>query len=372
MDSHNGLKTWVEVDKKAALHNVGVFRSLLKNKTKLYAVVKSNAYGHGIGVFPQLIEEGVDGFCVDSVIEGEYLRKNGITKPILVIGWTHPELLERAKEADIAVMASSKEGLLALKNLENPPDIHLKIDSGMHRQGFHVEHFEQIAESVLDKNLPIKGIFTHFASAKDINYPTYTDNQLALLKKAEKFLVKHGFNDLVVHAAATSGTLIDEKYHLDMVRTGIGLYGLWPSKELLMQLGDKLNLKPVLSWRVNIGEVKQLKQGEFTGYDLTYRAPKDTRIAVLPVGYWHGLDRGLSNKGEVLIKGKRAPIIGMVSMDITVVDVGDVSCETGDTATIIGKDGNEELHAFDIAQKIGTIHYELITRLNPRMKRVVT
>ena len=164
---------------------------------------------------------------------------------------------------------------------------------------------------------------------------------------------------------------MNKKYHQDWVRVGAGLYGLWPSKELEVQLGDKLTLKPVLSWHTIVSEVKSIKKGEFIGYDLAYRASRDTAIAVLPVGYWHGFSRALSAGGVVLIKGKRAPVVGRVSMDIVVVDVGEIKCKQGDEVVIIGKQGNEELLAFDVAQKSGTIHYELLTRLNPLIERVV-
>lgn len=375
------LKTWIEIDTRALKHNAKTFKSLAGKKTKpkakygwakLMAVVKSNAYGHGLWVFAKEAERaGVDGFCVDSVAEGVTLREKGIVKPILVLGFTLLELFGKAFENNITITISSMDGLRALARAKKKPDFHLKVDTGMHRHGLYLEQIKVAAKFIQKKNLPLKGVFTHFASAKDINYPTYTEKQFEIFKKAVAVLEKAGFKNLIQHVAATGGTLVNKKYHLDWVRVGAGLYGLWPSKELEMQLGDKLTLKPVLSWHTIVGEVKAVKKGEFIGYDLAYRAPHDMVIAVLPVGYWHGFPRSLSTGGAVLIKGKRAPVVGRVSMDIVMVDVGGIKCKQGDEVVIIGKQWNEELAAFDVAQKSGTIHYELLTRLNPLIERVV-
>jgi len=366
------FKTWIEIDRKAITQNIKTFRKLIGKKPQLMAVVKSNAYGHGLWVFAQEAQKaGIDGFCVDSVAEGITLRQKGITKPILVLGFTLPELFGKAFENKIIISISSMEGLRALARAKKKPNFHLKVDTGMHRHGLYLGQIEVAAKFIRKNKLPLRGVFTHFASAKDSNYPTYTDKQFEIFKKAVAILEKVGFKNLIQHAAATGGTLVNKKYHQDWVRVGAGLYGLWPSKELEVQLGDKLTLKPVLSWHTIVSEVKSIKKGEFIGYDLAYRASRDTAIAVLPVGYWHGFSRALSAGGVVLIKGKRAPVVGRVSMDIVVVDVGEIKCKQGDEVVIIGKQGNEELLAFDVAQKSGTIHYELLTRLNPLIERVV-
>ena len=166
--------------------------------------------------------------------------------------------------------------------------------------------------------------------------------------------------------------MIDSKYHLDAVRVGIGLYGLWPSKELELQLGHKIHLKSVLTWKTIISEVKNIPVGQFIGYDLVERVSRPSKIAVLPIGYWHGLPRSLSSVGEVLVNGRRARILGRVSMDLTVIDVTGIKCRVGDIATLIGKDGEDEIKAFDTALKAGTSHYEIITRLNPLMEKILT
>ena len=425
-DSFGTFRTWVEIDKKVIQKNIATFRKLIGPKTKLWAVVKSNAYGHGLVQFSKLVERlethpvrnhsraqtrpggalgsaisnGVDGFCVDSYIEALRLRKEGIRKPILVLGPTLAELAKEAASKDITLSVSNFEILKHLAETKNPPEFHIKIDTGMSRQGFFLEdipkiiHFIQRPTSNLLRHLT--GLYTHFASAKDINYPTYTENQFDKFQKAVKLFEKAGYKNLVKHVAATGGTMINSKYHLDAVRIGIGLYGLWPAKELEIQMAGKIhphikrgsfstnnkspyphsgvrvNLHPVLSWKTIISEVKNIPTGQFAGYDLVERVSRPTKIAVLPIGYWHGLPRALSSIGEVLVSGRRARILGRVSMDLTVVDVTGIKCQVGDQATLIGRDGDAEISAFEIAQKAGTSHYEIITRLNPLMERILT
>ncbi len=367
------LKTWVEIKQKAVENNIRQIKSLLKPKTKLWAVVKSNAYGHGLINFSLIAQQsGADGFCVDSVPEGLKLRKAVIKKPILVLGPTlFRDLMEEARKNNLAITISNFENLPNLLKIKNKPQFHIKIDSGMHRQGFYPSEIPKLIKTIKAKKLSgqLEGIYTHFASAKDLNYPTYTDLQFANFGKAISLFKRAGFANLTCHAAATGGTLINQKYHLDAVRTGIGLYGLWPSKELELQVKN-LRLQPVLSWHSLISEIKTLKKGDFIGYDLIERTPENTRMAIIPIGYWHGFPRSLSGIGEVLINGKRAKILGRVSMDIIAVDIKNNPCKTGDKATFIGSQKSDRLLAFDVALKSGTTHYEFLTRINPLIERI--
>ncbi len=362
----NKYKVWLTINKKAVKHNLNVFRKIIGSKTELWAVVKSNAYGHGLVLFSQLAESfGVDGFCVDSVIEGIKLRENGITKSILVLGPTLPHWYPLACKLDITVTISNKEALddLIRCPIKKRPNFHLKIDTGMHRQGFYAEDLDGILKKIGNH---LKGVYTHFASAKDINYPTFNERQFSKFQQAVFILERAGFNPptggLKKHIAATAGTLINPKYHLDLVRIGIGLYGLWPSKELEIQLNDKLNFKTVMSWHALISEVKDIKRGEYVGYDFTEKMGHNGRIAIVPIGYWHGLPRDLSSIGEVFIKNKSARILGRVSMDLITIDVTNINCRVGDKVEII---------PVNIAQKLGASHYEIITRINPLIKKIV-
>ncbi|MBU4348617.1 alanine racemase [Patescibacteria group bacterium] len=367
----NQQKTWSEINKKAIIYNVKTFQSLINKKTKIFAVVKSNAYGHGLVAFSKVIDKtNVYGFCVDDIKEGETLRNSGINKPVLVLGPTLPSLLKRACASNLIITISNKDALDAYLKSVNKPQFHLKIDSGMHRQGFYSENISKIINSLKKIENNFKGVYTHFCSAKDINHPTYTEFQFKEFKKVLAIFKKTGFKKIIKHAASTGAVLINKKYHLDAVRIGIGFYGLYPSKELDIQL-SKLKLKPILSWHVRISELKNIKKGNYIGYDLIERASKNIRAAVLPIGYWHGFSRSLSSKGIVLVNSKRVKVLGMVSMDLIIVDVTGIKCKVSDKATIIGKQGSEIISVFDVAAQIHTSHYELITRINPLIERIV-
>lgn len=395
----DNYRTWIEIDSRAARRNYEIFRKITGPKVhphtkrgeaagaahgktprsgvgvKLWAVVKSNAYGHGLLAFSKLLDGlGVDGFCVDSIVEGLRLRKEGIRKPILVLGPTLWNRINEAAPNDITVSVSNMDSLKAVLKSPKPPSFHIKVDTGMHRQGFYLKDLPQVADILKRKenhSSKLSGIYTHFASAKDVNYPTYTDLQFGNFNKAAKVFERRGFKNLTRHCAATGAALINKKYHLDAVRLGIGLYGLWPSRELEIQLGRRIHLRPVLSWRTVVSEVKNLAPGGYVGYDLTERVARPTKMAVLPVGYWHGYPRALSSTGEVLLRGRRAKVLGRVSMDLTTVDSTGINCRPTESATLLGRDGGAELSAYEVAQRSGTTHYEFLTRLNPLIERVV-
>ncbi len=376
-------KTWVEISKDAVKHNIGVFRKIIGPKTKLMAVVKSNAYGHGLWDFSRLASDfGVDWFGADSLSEALKLREKGIEKPILVLGYTRRERLREAAQNRISLTLYDAESLRQWKKqtrrfVGSPLKIHLKIDTGMRRQGIYPRDLPEFLSRV--KKTPaivIEGVYTHFASAKDITYPSYTKKQFLEFQNARGILESAGFKNILKHAAATGATLLYPETRLNLARVGIGLYGLWPSKEAEIQhgevLGRKISLKPVLTWKTVVAQVKNVKKGDYIGYDLTERAVKDAKIAVLPIGYWHGFDRGFSGIGEVLINGTRCKVLGRVSMDMTVVDAGAAGkIKAEDEAVLLGRQGKEELRAEELAQKIGTIPYEIITRINPQTPRIV-
>ena len=403
-EEKNGLRTWIEIDKKAVEHNYETIRRLLSSKCKLMSVVKSNAYGHGLLEFSHEIENlGADWLGVDSVWEALALRKDGIKKPILVLGFTLSEKIEEAIENDISITVSSFETLEAIKVLEvsKKAKIHIKVDTGMGRQGFLPQDLEKVLEFLLkikDQGLKIEteGLYTHFASAKNPAFPKYTMTQVGIFNKWVEAFNDAGF-DPIKHAAASSGTLIFPETHFDMVRVGIAMYGLWPSPEVEAFCREKIILKPVLSWKTVIGEVKELPKGSKVGYDSTETLEKDSRIAICPIGYWHGFPRALSSIGRVLVNGKRCRVIGRVSMDMITIDVSKVGeVKVGDEVVIIGKQahqnftsqnlggqdgarqnfdsqnlgGQEEIKADELANLSDTTNYEIITRINPLIKRV--
>ena len=347
-------RTWLELDSRALNYNIRKIRTFLSPKTKLFAVVKSNAYGHGLLDFSRLAKKigDIDGFCVDSVVEGLALRKNGFREPIIVLGATLPSLFKLAHKSGLIVTISNREFLEKLaKNCPHLP-LHLKIDTGMRRRGFLVSDLPPILDFIKNKKLNLTGFYSHLAMPKN---RTFSDNQKSAFREAENIINSYGFKNLTRHLAATGGILLDKDYHFDLVRCGMGLYGCWEG------------FKPVLSWQTLISEVKDLRVGDYVGYDLTEKINRPTMAAVLPVGYWHGFDRGLTKIGEVIIKDKKARVLGRVSMDMIVVDVTNINCKVGDTATLIGPRNT----AVAMSEKINTSPYEIVTRINPLIKKII-
>lgn len=360
-----GLRTWIEIDTQALRRNYATFRKVLGPAVKLMAVVKSNAYGHDLIEFAKAVERlGTDWLGVDSVTEGLALRRAGLKIPLFVLGYTLPENFKTAAENKITLTISTPAGLAQAKKYP-ALQFHLKIDTGMHRQGFQLAELAKLKSA--SKNLT--GIYTHFAAAKNPAFPQVTTAQLRQFTEAVKIIGQNN-PELTKHAAATGGTLLFPQAHLDLVRVGIGLYGLWPAKEVEAACFNKIKLEPVLSWRTIIGEVKTIPAGERVGYDLT-EAPIGNKIAICPIGYWHGYPRALSGLGQVLVNSQRAKIIGRISMDMIILDVSHISkIKTGDVVTLLGADGAEKITADELGALAGTINYEIVTRLNPLMKRI--
>ncbi len=373
---HRGLRTWIEIDRKAIAHNYRLFRSLIPKKTKLLGVVKSNAYGHYFIEFSkELARLGADFLAVDSVVEALALRREGITLPLLVLGHTLEEKLEEAATKNISVAVSSRAQLTKLgkEKFKKPLRIHIKVDTGLHRQGFTFADLPFVLaflkKNKKTKHVILEGLFTHFAQGKDPSSPAYTKRQFRECMEWSDAIHALGYQP-ILHAAATGPAMIFPETHLDMVRIGIGLYGIWPDGKTKKYLAKKYTLKPALSWRTIISEVKELPKGSAIGYDSTEKLKKDSLVAVCPIGYWHGFPRALSSKGFVLIQGKRAKVLGRVSMDMISVDAtGIAGVKPGNTVTLIGRDGKDELTAEDIAASMHASSYELITRLNPLIKR---
>jgi alanine racemase len=367
-----GLRTWIEIDKKAIAHNYRVFRNLIDKKCKLLAVVKSNAYGHNLMEFAKEQEKlGVDFLGVDSVVEALTLRKEGIRIPILVLGYTLPEMLSEAASKNISITVSNFETLSVVIKSKLKIKIHIKVDTGMSRHGFLENDIEEVLNKLKNnKNIIIEGLFTHFSMAKNPSFPAHTNSQIEKFEKWREAFIK-ALHKPLCHASATSGTLLYSKAHFDMVRIGISLYGIWPSKESEAYMGDMISLKPVLSWKTIIAEIKKLPKGAKVGYDCTEVLKKDSVIAVCPIGYWHGYPRALSSIGKVLINGEKAKILGRVCMDIIMIDITNIkNIKVGEEVVLIGKSESSEISADDISALIDGSSYELLTRINPLIKRI--
>ena len=363
-----GLRTWVEVSLPALAHNYQIFRKLIGPKVKLMAVVKSNAYGHGLIGCSQYLEKlGVDWLGVDSVVEGTHLRQKGVKKPILVLGYTLPERIKEAYKFNLTITISTFDQLTALKKLyPKIPKFHLKIDTVMHRQGFLPGQTKELIDTLKRDFSPqfIGGIYTHLAAPENPKFKLATLKQLEIFDLVCEAFKQNNFS-LLRHVGATGGTVAFPKHRFDLVRVGIGLYGFLPGS------AQNLDLKEVLSWKTVVGEVKAVKKGEHVGYGFTEKLERDSKLDICPIGYWHGYSRLLSGRSYAIIRGQLVRIVGRVSMDMVVFDVTKVSeVAPGEEVTLIGEQGVKKVSAVELAHISKTIPYEFLTRLNPLMKRL--
>ncbi len=367
-------RTWLEINYRAITNNMCTLRTLITGETMLMAVVKSNAYGHGIVASARAaILGGATWLGVDEISEALVLRKEGIKVPILVLGYTLPEWYKTAAVKNISLTVSSLDVLQDISDMSftKPLKIHIKFDTGLHRQGIMESHIQQSIRIISRASFPavIEGMYTHFATMEDPLREDYSRMQRDTFKRIITLFALKKITP-ITHAGASSALLFSKEFHFDMVRVGIATYGLWPSREIKRWAKDT-TLVPALTWKTIVGEVKLVQKGARVGYDLTHELSRNSRLAIIPVGYWHGLPRALSNTGSVLIGGKKVPIVGRVSMDMTIVDVTDSPRVTiGSEVVIIGNQGAESITADEVAQKASTINYELVTRINPLIPRI--
>jgi len=340
--------------------------------------VKANAYGHGLlEVANVSSKHGVDWFGVDSVEEAELLRRNRINSPLLILGYIRLAQLSRAvhlNETRIGVY--NKETIKKLGGLRKKILIHLKLETGTARQGVAPEKVMEFLHLI--KKYPlikIEGLYTHFANIEDTNNHQFALKQLSVFNYVVKQLENSGLKINYKHTACSAATILYKKTHFNLVRPGVGVYGLWSSPVTLLaarKVKQQINLKPVLSWKTVIAQIKEVKKNESVGYGRAEKVLRDSRVAIIPVGYFDGFDRGLSCLGHILIKGQRAKVIGRVCMNMFMVDVTDIkNLELEDEVVLLGGQGREEIKADEIAEKLGTINYEVVSRINPQIKRVV-
>jgi alanine racemase len=363
--------TWVEVNLDAIAQNVRNIKKLIGEKKELMAVVKGNAYGHDILEISSIVlKNGATRLAVACLEEGIFLRKAGITVPILVLGLTLEQQVELLVSYNINPTVCNYKTMEKLSKFAVKEDktvkVHIKVDTGMGRIGIFPNHVLDFVRKVkIFKNIEIEGIFTHFSVA-DEKDKTYTEAQFKKFMEVLTILEKEGIKIPIKHVG-NSATLLDFPHMwLDLVRTGISIYGLYPSTEVQ----KIIKLIPAHSFKTRIIFLKELPAGECISYGRTYTTTKRrTKIASLPVGYADGYNRLLSNQGEVLVRGRRFLIIGRVCMDQTMIDVTNLpQVEIGDEVVLWGRQGQEEITVEEIAEKIGTINYEIIHM--PDKKRV--
>ncbi len=363
--------TWVEINLDAIVNNVKNIKKLIGEKKELMAVVKGNAYGHDIlEVSSVVLNNGATRLAVARLEEGIFLRKAGITVPILILGLTLKQQAELLVSYNITPTVCEYEMIEKLSESAFKEGkivkVHLKVDTGMGRIGIFPNHVLNFIKKLkVLKNVQIEGIFTHFSVA-DENDKTYTEKQFRKFMEVLTVLEKEGIRIPAKHVG-NSATLLDLPHMwLDLVRPGISVYGLYPSREVQ----KTVKLIPAHSFKTRIVFLKELSTGKSIGYGRTYTTKKKrTVVASLPVGYADGYNRLLSNQGEVLVRGRRFPVIGRVCMDQTMIDVTNLpQVEIGDEVVLWGRQGQEEITVEEIADKIVTINYEIVHM--PDKKRV--
>jgi alanine racemase len=366
-----GRACWAEVDLDAIEANCRAMRAILRPGADLMAVVKANAYGHGLaGVAPAMLAGGASSFGVACVEEGIELRSIGIDAPVLVLGYVPAEEAERVVRLDLAVTVTTPRLAHALAQAATRAGrsvtVHVKVDTGMGRFGLAPEETLAFVESL--RSLPglrVEGLFTHLATAEEEDQ-RHARRQIACFRAVRQGLAAHDLLPPVVHLANSAGAIAFPEEHHDLVRSGICLFGVCPGA-----MPGIPRLLPALTLRARVARVRRLPAGSCVGYGCTFRAARDADVALIPIGYADGWSRSLSNRGAVLVNGRRAPLVGRVSMDqcsIDVTDAGPVAQD--DEVVLIGQQGEESLDAAVIATWRGTIAYEVLAGLAPRVPRL--
>jgi len=378
--------TWAEIDLGALAHNYRELRRVTRSSATMMAVVKADGYGHGA---PQVagvaLENGAEFLAVARLNEAIMLREAGISAPILLFGHSLPDYVGILDSQNIWAALNTLESAhcISAEAVRRKTTIkaHIKVDTGMGRLGLMTDEIavqstsrEQFDRAIKDikaisalPGIKVEGIFTHFANA-DSRDKDHALIQLSRFKKILEDLKKHAFQVKYRHAANSAAIIELPESHLDMVRPGIAQYGLWPSEEVDKQ---RIDLKPVMSLKSRVIQVKEVGSGFAVSYGSTYVTPGPTRIATIPIGYADGYDRILSSSGHMLVRGVRAPIIGRVCMDLTMIDVGHVpDVRLEDEVVVLGSQGNETISADEIAKRIGTINYEIVSSLTSRVPKV--
>jgi|CXWL01.1.fsa_nt_gi alanine racemase len=371
------LKTWVEVSGSALLQNINELKKTVGANVKILAVVKGNAYGASINAVVSVTRLEVDWYGVDSLEEG-ILTRALCDNPILVLGYVSAHDAYEIVKNKLSVNIYNYDLAVALSQVatsENPTRVHIKVDSGLIRLGCFPEEAINLIEKISKlPNIYIEGLFTHYAKLLgEDDCEIYLDdlNELNCVVTAVK---KSGLNPQLMHSASSGAAMLFEKTRLDMVRLGISLYGLWGRKHLSDSILKKvdLSISPVISWKTTIVNLKMVPANTGVGYNLSERVSRDTIVAVLGAGYYDGIDKRYGKIGSVLINGRRAKILGSIAMTMCTVDVTDIEAvKVGDVAVLIGKDGNEEITAYEFAEVINTSTYEVISRINPLLPRIV-
>ena len=362
--------TWAEIDLKAIEYNYKHVRRLVGKNINIMVVVKANAYGHGTVEVSRVLENmGANYLGVATMDEAVRIRDHGIKAPVLVLGSILPNEVDVAFEKDITLTLCSDE-LLEVVRGHTKDDarvkVHIKVDTGMGRIGvWHEEAMEFIKKVSKERGIILEGIYTHFSSAGRDDF--FTKYQIEAFEKLLSEIEKNWIKIPLRHAANSIATVDFKRSHLNLVRPGLIIYGMYP-KHTFPKL---IKLKPAMSLKTKVVFIKETPAGRSISYGRTFVTQRPTRIATLPIGYADGLLRNLSNRAEVLVRGKRAPVVGKVTMDQTMIDVGHIKgVKLGDEVVLIGKQGRDEIRLEKLARLAGTIAYEIVCSISNRVPRI--
>lgn len=377
--------SYIEISKSAYKKNIQYLKGLVGNKTKISSVVKGNAYGHGINNIVPLSEaNGINHFSVFSAAEA--LQVYEAKKPgseVMIMGSVDDNELEWAIENDIEFYVFDTERLnKALEiagKLKKRARIHIEAETGFNRTGFAYDHLPELVKKLKEnqQHFSLEGLCTHYAGAESISNYVRVRDQIALYRKFARYLTHHKLIPLKKHTACSAAVLMYPTTIMDMVRLGIAQYGFWPSPETQMfrfrkEDGDINHLHRLITWKSRVMVVKNVEAGEFVGYGSSFLANTKLKIAIVPVGYSNGFGRSLSNKGRVLIRGKRVPVIGTVTMNTMTLNVTDVpSVERGDEVVIIGKQKRLNISVSSFSEMSNDLNYQALTRLPADIPRYI-
>ncbi len=368
MEQHN---LWIEIDVEKIRNNLTKVKTLVEARVGIMAIVKANAYGHGMTKIAHAVAEGVNYFGVSTYREAEALRSEGILTPILILGSVLPYEFSSAIDHDLTFSVSDLDYANQLNDAGQSRNkkvkVHIKVDTGMGRWGFIYKHaYNEIKEAVRLPFIDAEGIFTHFSVA-DVESMDFTYRQIELFKALIDEFEKNKISFSYVHAANSAGIVNFTESHFNLVRPGMIMYGYYPHESL----HEKLDVKQALSLKSRVCLIKEFAPKRGVSYGRKYVTQGRTKIGIVPIGYSHGYPYSLSQKGMVLIKGKRYPIAGTVCMDYIMIDFGsDSDINIGDEVVLLGKSGAEEITAYELAKKSQTIPYEIISNLSPLIPRV--
>lgn len=372
------MLTEIQIDAQALRSNYQALQKFVGQRKKIISVVKANAYGHGLREVVGALDGLVDAFAVDDIQELHALRFY-TDKEVYVLGYVSAEDIDKLIDLKGIPVVYDEDMIHSLNKralvVQEKIPVNIKIDALLGRQGIGLDQLPGLLKTISEcSQVQLRGIYAHFSNIEDTADFSQTQKQIDFFKEAISIAHAAGHPDIETHISSSGGSMVfkDEENLCSHVRIGQAMYGLWPSRDLQLHYSEEIALKPVLRWVTHVAQVKTLPTGHPIGYGMTYVTDAAMRVAVIPQGYSDGYDRGLTNCGDVLIRGTRCPIRGRVAMNMFVVDISHIpEVKVEDEVVLLGKQDSEEVSANEIAQKIETINYEVVSRVNPLLPRVI-